>query len=75
MKTRLNISDEVVITQGDEAKYLYVLMRGSITVLINQKVVEANYNKFITVFNARNKFHKLLNRTNVIQKGNDQLPP
>ena len=46
-------------------------MRGSITVLINQTIVDANYDKLTNVFKAQNRFNKLLNRSNTFKKENE----
>ena len=35
MKSRLNIADEEIITQGDESYYLYILLNGQVKVFLN----------------------------------------
>ena len=66
MQSRLNIYDEEVITQGDEAEHMYLIIRGKVTVLQNYSHVDANYELLTSVLNAQKKFHNLLKKTKVI---------
>ena len=38
MQTQLNIAEEELITQGDDADKLYILYNGSVTVFLNYDV-------------------------------------
>lgn len=59
MKSKMNTIDEEIITQGDEASLMYILMTGNIKVFLNQSNTEENLSKMVAVLNAKKKFMSL----------------
>ena len=59
MKSKMNITDEEIITQGDEASLMFILMTGKAKVFLNQSNTEDNLSKMVAILNAKKKFMSL----------------
>ena len=40
MRSQLYIGNEEIITQGDEAKHMYILLSGEVTVFLKQSILQ-----------------------------------
>ena len=60
MKSKLSVSDEEIITQGDEAYQMFIIFQGTVKVYLNESIADHEYGTFMAVFKAKNRFSKML---------------
>lgn len=58
MQPKMNISNEWIIMQDDEAYVMYIILSGEVMVYINESKVESDFGRLFTVLRAKNNFTK-----------------
>lgn len=56
MSPKLSVTDEEIITQGDEAQVMFIIITGKVTVYLNERIVDHNYNIIFNTLKAKRKF-------------------
>lgn len=55
----MNIADEEIIMQGDEANLMYILLTGKVKVYLNQSIADDSASKRNSVLNVKRRFQEL----------------